>query len=95
MLIISFAPCIPQVPEDDCSNPSYDPSQFLGGPVYNGPYSPVDNGDGKPQYQNFTVQVPIFSSITTQASLIATHFSLVAVRALLNQACLIADLPLV
>ncbi|GJE91630.1 hypothetical protein PsYK624_077800 [Phanerochaete sordida] len=66
-LVLSMARC----PSSGCSAGS------LGQILYNGPYNPQDEHDGKLPYQNFSVPVPTSFSVGDQVALIATRFNLV------------------
>ncbi|EKM52099.1 uncharacterized protein PHACADRAFT_165414 [Phanerochaete carnosa HHB-10118-sp] len=75
-LVLSMAPC----PSVGCTDPSYNPSNQLGQILYNGPYNPQyhpETGVGKPQYQNFSIEVPTSFTSGENIALIATHINLI------------------
>ncbi|KAI0923310.1 hypothetical protein AcV5_007390 [Taiwanofungus camphoratus] len=69
-----------QCPHNDCNTPGFDVSQYLGQILYNGPYDPqydnVTPPDHKQPHQNFTIQVPSFSS-GDEVAMSVTHLTLV------------------
>lgn len=71
-----------QCPHNDCNTPGFDVSQYLGQILYNGPYDPqydnVTPPDHKQPHQNFTIQVPSFSS-GDEVAMSVTHLTLVEV----------------
>ncbi|KIP06184.1 hypothetical protein PHLGIDRAFT_36040 [Phlebiopsis gigantea 11061_1 CR5-6] len=76
-LVLSIARC----PAYGCTSPQYDPSSILGNILYNGPYNPQyhpeDPIKGKPQYQNFSVEIPPTLTAGEQVALIGTHLNLI------------------
>lgn len=79
-VVVSMAPC----PSDGCTSTSYNPANFLGQILYNGPYNPQPHPEDqpfyRPPYQNFTLPVPTSFTPGEKVAVIVTHFSLIGVR---------------